>query len=116
MKKFMIFLLIATLMVVPTMCFAQSREASGATLSQTRTNLTALALMGQNVVGNPGFLAMTAPAASASSYVPEYYLWIKSDGDLCIASGPTLENYSTFPDGNWITEIEAHCTVVGSQS
>ena len=115
MKKFMIFLLVIGMMVVPIVSFAQSREASGTTLRQTRTNLTALGLMGQNKQGNPGFLSMVGTVVDSESYVPEYYFWVKSDGDLCMASGPTLENYSAFPDGDW-DDLEAHCTVVGSQS
>ena len=45
----------------------------------------------------------------------EYYLWIKADGDLCIASHATLANDSAFPDGNW-HDLESSCTVVGGQS
>ena len=115
MKKVVIFLLMVGIMVAPAYCFAQSREASGVTLAQTRTNLTALGLMGQNVVGNPGYLAMVGVAIDATSYVPEYYLWVKADGDLCMASGPTIENYSDFPNGDW-ENLDGACTVVGGQT
>lgn len=114
MKKLVIFLLVVSLMVVPVISFAQSREASGTTLTQTRTNFVNIAATGQNVTGNPGFLMLTGVAVSAASYVPEYYLWVDETGDLCIASHPTIANESVFPDGDW--EGINSCTKVGGQS
>ena len=115
MKKLIIFLLVLAVSAIPTYSFAgTARNASGSTLSQTRTNLSNLALTGLDVTGNPGLLTMIGVAVSAESFVPEYHLWVDETGDLCMASTITLENNSVDFEGDW--EAQGGCDKVGGQS
>jgi len=112
----MIFLLVVGLMAVPVVSFAQARNASGGTLTQTRTNLSNLMVTGLNVVGNPGFLGLTGVQMAENYDAIEWFLWVDTEIDLCMASAPTLENYSVFPNGDWGDPPSSVCTKVGDQS
>ena len=116
MRKSTIFLLVIMMMVAPVYCFAQSREASGVTLKQSRTNMTSLALTGMNTQGAPGYLVMTATTDGPSpTQTPEYFLWVDASGDLCMASHATV--YNDLSTDSLIESWEdVSCTKVGGQS
>ncbi|KKL05105.1 hypothetical protein LCGC14_2609370 [marine sediment metagenome] len=115
----MIFLLVIALTLIPVHSFAQgARNASGATLEQSsRSNFTSIGLLGLAGQGNPGYIAFSNATAAGYPEPFEYYLWVKSDGDLCIASHSTIISSAGFPNGDWTNEVESSsCTVVGGQS
>ncbi len=115
MKKIIIIVMI--LLLIPIYVFAQSaRNASVSTMSHSRTNVSNIGATGLDVAGNPGYLALTGSVQDGAVYLPEYYLWVDIDGDLCMASHSTLTNYSSFPNGDWSTTMEQACTKVGGQS
>jgi len=103
---------------VPIYGFSQAaRNASGGTISQTRTNFGNLGARGLDVRGNPGFIVLTGVVVDNASYVPEYYIWVDAEGDLVMASGPEIENSAEFPNGDWNdASIIDKSTKVGPQT
>lgn len=121
MKKYIIFLLAVTIMLLPVYVFAQGvgRNASGTSVQTqpARSNFTSLAAIGQDVGGNPGYLVLTgAVVAGNDSYLPEWYFWVDSASDLCMASHPNIANEAAFPDGDWNDFGSGACTKVGGQT
>ena len=104
------------LMTIP--CFAQgARNASYLTSGmESVSNFTYLGAMGMDTTGNPGFIKLRSATARNSSTVPNetYFLWVGSEGQLCLASYTNISNYSSFPSGDWSTDVG--CVVVGGQA
>lgn len=69
---------------------------------------------GNTNTGNPGYIALQSDDRANVPFT--YYLWVDSDGDLRVASYPTISAYSSFPTGNWGLPAFTVGTVVGSQS
>ena len=115
MKKIAVVLLIAMFLATP--CFAQAVRSSDATIRyEGKSNFGNLAVYGLDQEGNPGYIEMVAPYESGTAVKHiSYFLYLKSDGDLCIASAADFAVYSSFPTGNWNNYDDA-CTVVGGQS
>ena len=118
---------VAAMLLMTTYCYAQiHRGASGGSVTNQRNSsssvFTNISLTGLDSVGNAAYIEIygsnTAPAQAGYQPIP-YYLWVKSDGDLCIASAPSIsaETSGNFPSGDWTNSaVEARCTVVGGQS
>ena len=112
------------LLLVTTFCFAQpARNPSGVTVSRepTTSRFTNIQAMGLDVTANPGYIALVSSRqyqdTSGNQYPATYYLWVDRDGELMIASGLSLINYSSFPTGNWysLTDEQTGITKVGGQ-
>jgi len=111
-------LAVMMVLLVTTFCFAQvprnpvnnTYYASGYT-----TSFTNIGSLGFDVVGNPGYIALSGSDVEGNNSV--YYLWVSRDGYLLIASGGTLDNFASFPTGDWRTmdEDQADITKVGAQ-
>lgn len=115
MNKLLV-IIITALLIVPNFVYAQTpREASGTTITQTRTNYANIGLMGLNTTGNPGVLFMRAVSLSTDTVydAPEWAFWVDANGDFCMASEVSTINYPDFPNGDF-NNIE--CTKVGTQS
>jgi len=108
--------ILVVMLFLATLCYAQSSRlvtTAGGSFS-SKTNFTYLSVGGSDVAGNPGFLEMQGFDESNVAFL--YYLWVDDTGDLCIASNVTLDNYTSYPTGDWTTGMDAACTVVGTQS
>lgn len=118
MKKLIAFFITASLLCLPIYGYAEvARNASGLVVSHTRSNYSNLAVTGLDKTGNPGYLVLTGVAVSDASYVPEYYIWVDAEGDLVMASAPTIANCSDYPNGDWnSTCILGHDVKVGGQT
>ena len=119
MKKYAALFIAVTMLLVPIYGYAQTpRNASSGVMTQSRTNFTNIASLGLNTQGNPGFLVLTAITPEAGDEVNEWYLWVDTANDLCMASAGTSNNNANsanFPDGDWDT-FNSVCTKVGGQS
>lgn len=76
-------------------------------------NVASLGLKGTD---NPGYIALGGFDRDSNSHL--FYLWVNQDGELMIASAPTLSKFSSFPTGNWSTLDDGHdgINTVGDQS
>lgn len=114
MKKGIVVTLSLIFMITPLAYAQTARNASEATITHSRTNYTNVGATGMDVDGNPGYIVMTGVNVAGGAYRPEWYLWVDSDNDLCMASHSTIVNYASFPDGAWRGSMG--CSKVGSQS
>lgn len=98
-----------------SLCYGQAaRNASPQSITHSRTNFTNVGITGLDVQGNPGYIAMANVSDIATGYQTEYYLWVGDTGNLCIASWPVIQAFSSFPNGNWsVSGIP--CSRVGAQ-
>ncbi len=111
--------IVLSLLIVPTLAFAQVREASVATISGNFpiTNFGNIAVNGLDTQGNPGHIVMVGVDDDGDTHIPHYYLWVDETGDLCIASQTTLAPFASFPNGSWADRNwGSNCTQVGGQS
>jgi len=117
--------MVIAMLLVTTLCYAQtSRNASPATQALTgKTQFSNIGIHGLDVDGNPGYIEIRGTNAipnesddtAIAAFTNTYYLWVKSDGDLCIASYGTVAGQSSFPYGDW-RNLDSQCTVVGGQT
>jgi len=98
------------LLLVTTLCYAQGAR-NPAYNYEGKTNFVNASVQGLDTTGNPGYIGLV------STNGDEYYLWVDTDGDLRIASNPTMEAYASFPTGSWDNRDGMDVgTIVGNQS
>lgn len=85
--------------------------ASGST-----TVFANVASLGLKTTDNPGYIVLAGFDRDSNTHL--YYLWVNNDGELMIASAPTLSQFSSFPTGNWSTfdDDKDGINTVGDQS
>lgn len=128
MKK-LLFVLAAVFLAV-SYAYAQSAR-NAAYNHEGKSNFSNISVQGLDATGNPGYIEFKVIPNNASNNTDAketYYLWIREDGDLCMASYTTISAYSSFPTGDWRTGGAGSgnppmsttstwpCTVVGGQS
>lgn len=106
-------LIIIALLSIGTLCFAQPVHNPDQNLPG-KTNFGNLSSQGLEVDGNPGYLELKGVSTkSGTNYT--YYLWVRENGDLMIASYATISAFSSFPSGNWASPSFSAGTKVGAQ-
>lgn len=96
-------------------CFAAPRNAGVEELAvSTQTTFTNIGVVGEDVTGNPGFIAMTNTNGDV------YYLFVDWVGNLRLTSYTSVSAETSFPSGNWGTSSTAARnmggTAVGDQA
>lgn len=79
------------------------------------SSYTNVSSLGLNITGNPGYIALSGSDQGGDIFL--YYLWVDETGDLLLASTSVLDNFSSFPTGDWrnLTEARDGIVKVGGQ-
>ena len=111
MIKRMAFSLLAILLLVATLCYAEGARNPTANIDG-KSNFTSLGVQGLDASENPGYVELVG----ANPQAPLYYLFVDASGVLRLVSDTTMKTYgytggssgtaASFPTGSWQNVIE----------
>ena len=101
MKNKIAFVLLASLFLIDAFgIFSYAVEKEPLNRYEGETHFQSVSATGSQQTGNVGYLSLMGYDAFGTATI-QYYLWVREDGSLMIASYPAVSAFSSFPSGDW---------------